>query len=182
MPSTIVNEQRVFPAPGEQVPKGCIVVTERLIREGDGSERNQFIWLRGSFVVVVPVDAEGCIFIKSEFKYARMEDLLTFPSGGIRPEEDPLDAAKRELKEEMGLEAEDFIELSLGGFCNSPDKSTELHFIYLARGVKKIEGYDPEPGEIFYYQKKGLPVTPLPRIALQRLALYEALRYLDSIS
>ncbi|EQD37257.1 NUDIX hydrolase, partial [mine drainage metagenome] len=41
--------------------------------------------------------------------------------------------ARRELKEELGLEAEEIIELS--GFLNSPGFCDEFSYLYLARGL-----------------------------------------------
>lgn len=178
MPKLLADE-RVFPLPNEPVPRGAIVVSKRLVEEDDGSTREQFIWVRGKFVVVVPMDECGSFILKEEFKYAQMQNLLTFPSGGIGVNEEPEDAARRELREELGMVADGFVSLSPYPIYNSPDKSTEHHFIFLARNTRPIEGVTPESGKIMVYSQDEMQHSVSVRIAIQRLALYEALRFVN---
>ena len=62
-------------------------------------------------VTVLPVDADGCVHLVRQFRYALGAESLEAPAGGIDEGEDPLAAAKRELKEEMGIEASDWTAL-----------------------------------------------------------------------
>ncbi len=180
----LVRDEQTFPVPGSEVPRGVITVTKRVVEEDDGSIREQFIWKRGGFVVVVPVDKDGSFLLKKEFKYAAMRDLLTFPSGGIKGSESPEEAAVRELKEELGV-AGRMILLSPEPLFNSPDKSTEYHFIFLALDVEEVDDGQREPGEIVRVEKRVARNFLRPaelgclRTALQRLAFYEALSFLS---
>ena len=184
MPKLLADE-RIFPPLDEPIPRGAIVVSKRIVQEDDGSTREQFIWVRGMFVVVVPVDGEGNFFLKKEFKYAQMQNLLTFPSGGIKVNEVPEDAAERELKEELGMDSDQFVLLSRESTYNSPDKSTESHFIFLAVNARRVDGFTPEQGEILKVGKAevrnllSLAIGGVKlRIALQRVALYDTLSFM----
>jgi ADP-ribose pyrophosphatase len=57
-------------------------------------------------VTVLPVDANGRVHLVRQFRYALGAESLEAPAGGVDEGESPLDAAKRELKEEMGIEAD----------------------------------------------------------------------------
>src|SRR5690606_33199265 len=54
---------------------------------------------------IVPVDDNGYIYLVGQFRYPLGEYSWEIPEGGGLLEHDPLDAAKRELKEETALVA-----------------------------------------------------------------------------
>jgi ADP-ribose pyrophosphatase len=56
-------------------------------------------------VSVLPLDSEGCVYLTDEFHYAVGRDTIETVSGGVEPSEEPLDAARRELREELGIQA-----------------------------------------------------------------------------
>lgn len=64
-----------------------------------------------SGVSVLPLDEFGFVYLTDEFHYALEQDALEVVSGAIDHEETPLDAAKRELEEELGIRAEEWINL-----------------------------------------------------------------------
>lgn len=56
-------------------------------------------------VCVVPVTDEGEVIMVRQFRYAFNQVLLEVPAGKLEPNEDPLEAALRELEEESGVVA-----------------------------------------------------------------------------
>ncbi len=170
----VLRKKKVFPPEGD-IRKGLINVFEFTIEENDGSVRSQFIWERGHFVVVVIIDEHDNLILKREFKYGQMRKLLTFVSGAIKKGEDPIMAALREMLEEVGMESDD-VRIFAGPLCNSPDKSTELHYFVIARNARFMSD-TRESGEIVrcpvamaHELLKANDFT----IAIQRLALHEA--------
>lgn len=59
-------------------------------------------------VSVLPVDDDGFIYLTKQFRYALGRIDLEVISGAINDESE-LEAAKRESKEELGIEAEEWI-------------------------------------------------------------------------
>lgn len=84
-------------------------------------------------VSVLALDAEDNVYLTEEFHYAVGRLTLETVSGGIDPGEGPLQTAKRELKEELGLEASEWIDMGMvDPLTGSLETPTGL---YLARGL-----------------------------------------------
>jgi 8-oxo-dGTP pyrophosphatase MutT (NUDIX family) len=62
--------------------------------------------VRGS--VVLPVGADGTVYLTKQFRYAIGRESVEVVGGAIDEEESPLEAAKRELREELGITAEEW--------------------------------------------------------------------------
>ena len=62
-------------------------------------------------VTVIAIDHEDTIITTNEFAYALEKNSFEVVSGRIDNNESPLECAKRELKEETGYEANEWIDL-----------------------------------------------------------------------
>ncbi len=62
-------------------------------------------------VSVLAVDDENRVYLTDEFHYGVGRNTIEVVSGGREPDETPFAAARRELEEELGIVAEDWIEL-----------------------------------------------------------------------
>jgi ADP-ribose pyrophosphatase len=69
--------------------------------------------LRG--ISVLPVDDAGMVYLTEEFHYGVGRETIEVVSGGIEAGEDALAAAKRELAEELGITAGEWLDL---GVCD----------------------------------------------------------------
>ena len=84
-------------------------------------------------VTLLPIDADGNVYFVEQFRIAARKELLELPAGKIETGEAPLDAAKREVREEIGMAAG---ELKLiGEFYMSPGYANEYMYCYLATGL-----------------------------------------------
>ena len=99
---------------------------------------------------VLPLDDKGQVYLVREFKYGIGEYSLEVISGGFNKDETPLAAAQRELAEETGLSATDWIDLG----CVHPFTTVVYspNHVFLARGLQR--GQDrPDPGEQLSVEK-----------------------------
>lgn len=64
-------------------------------------------------VAVLPVSDKGDVHLTRQFRYAIGRDSVEVASGAMEEDEEPLLAAQRELREELGLTAERWTELGM---------------------------------------------------------------------
>jgi ADP-ribose pyrophosphatase len=88
-------------------------------------------------VVIVALDDDRNVYLVRQYRYAIAKSLLELPAGTLEPGEAPLAAAKRELREEVGLVAAEW--RSLGSFFSSPGILNEELHVFLARGLTQEE-------------------------------------------
>jgi ADP-ribose pyrophosphatase len=69
---------------------------------------------------------------------------VNLPAGYLEPDEDPLEAAKRELLEETGYVAEYWS--FLGAFCADGNRGCGRAHIYLATGARRVA--EPDSGDL----------------------------------
>ena len=72
-----------------------------------------------------------------QFRYAMQQELWELPAGKLEKGEDPFEAAKRELGEECGLTADNYI--SLGQFYPTVGYDTEVISTWVATGLHKTQ-------------------------------------------
>jgi ADP-ribose pyrophosphatase len=108
------------------------VIEDKVIRP-DGSDGIYGVVRKGPGVMILPFDNEGNVYLIEEFKYPIGKDLLEVCAGALDESEDSLSAAKRELKEELGIEADEWIDLGMEyPFTSVMDAPCGM---YIARGL-----------------------------------------------
>ena len=86
-------------------------------------------------VCVVPVLPDGTTYMVRQYRYPFAEAVLEIPAGKLDAGEQPVDAANRELEEEIGMKASELI--YMGEFRPSVAYDMEVIHMYLARGLVK---------------------------------------------
>jgi ADP-ribose pyrophosphatase len=111
------------------------------VRLPNGKETRLEIIEHTGSVVLVPVDAMNAIWFVRQYRHATGGELLELPAGTVEPGEQPAACASRELREEIGMSANEIEHL--GAFYLAPGYSTEYMHVYLARDLR----IDPLPGD-----------------------------------
>jgi 8-oxo-dGTP pyrophosphatase MutT (NUDIX family) len=88
-------------------------------------------------VSVVAIDHHGLVSLIREFKYPIQKKIYSLPTGAVEKNETPLEAAKRELREEAGLVAQDWKQL--GYFYPVVGKSNFKGICFMATNLETVE-------------------------------------------
>ena len=107
------------------------------IAEVNGKEAWREVVHHPGASAVVAIDEDNRIIMEKQFRYALNDYLLEIPAGKLDAGEDPLVCAKRELEEETGIVASEWI--SLGTIATSPGFCNEVIHLYVAKGLSKGE-------------------------------------------
>ena len=102
-----------------------------ILPNGNPSKR-EIVEHRGG-VGIIPYDGKYIYMVK-QFRYAFKEELLEIPAGKREFDEKPIETAKRELFEEIGATAKEFI--YLGEFFPTVGYCEEIIYLYLAKDLK----------------------------------------------
>lgn len=139
------------------------------------------VHFKNTAIGVVPIDNEGNTWLVKQSRYTLNQITWEIPEGGCPQNEDPLTAAKRELEEEVGLQANHWSELMRLHLSNSV--TDELCIIFIARdlyaGKQQLEAtedieYKKIPlHEAIAMVKRGEITDGISVAALLRIALDE---------
>ena len=104
---------------------------------------------RGGVCILAFVD-DKVVMVK-QYRYAFQEELLELPAGKLEKDEDPYNAAIRELEEEVGLKAESLT--SLGYMYPTCGYSNEIIYLYKANNLTKVKRHldFDEDIDVYYY-------------------------------
>ena len=104
-------------------------------------------------VGVIAVDENRKVFMVSQYRIAARSMMLEIPAGKLEYGENPLECGKRELIEETGYSADEFVHL--GAYYATPGYCEEILNIYLARGLSFV-GQHLDEGEFLNVKKYDL--------------------------
>jgi len=107
-------------------------------------------------VTVVPLLPNGDVICVRQFRYPFGRELLEAPAGKMAPGEEPLHAARRELAEETGYAAGEW--LDLGDFYPSPGFCDEVLHLFLARDLSLGQAH---PDEDEFLAVEAIPLAEL---------------------
>lgn len=115
------------------------------------------VHFKNQAIGVVPIDNQGNTWLVKQSRYSLNQYTWEIPEGGCPQGESPLDAAKRELEEEVGLQAGEWQQLMTMHLSNSV--TDEFCLVFVAR--------DLFPGQ--------QQLEPSEDIELKKLPLVEAI-------
>jgi len=99
-----------------RLPNGKIATREKVTHPGA--------------VGIVPINSNREVYLVRQFRYPPGKILIEIPAGKLDKNENPADCARRELKEEIGAEGGNMV--NLANFYTTPGFCDELLRMYLA--------------------------------------------------
>ncbi|MCW2166383.1 ADP-ribose pyrophosphatase [Microbacterium hydrothermale] len=107
------------------------------VRYGDGEMTRQYVEHPGA-AAVVAIDDEGRVVLIQQYRHPIKERDWEIPAGLLDVAgEPPLETAKRELTEEVDLEADRWQHLL--SMHTTPGGNDEVVHLFLARGLREVE-------------------------------------------
>lgn len=131
--------------------------------ENPGGGKNQYghIQFKNIAVAILPLDEQGNTWLVGQNRYTLGEYSWELPMGGAPRSETPLEAARRELREETGLTASSWTEALRLHTSNSI--TDEVGVVFLATGLAQ--------GSTDFEETEDLTVRKLPVEEAIRMAL-----------
>lgn len=127
------------------------------VQKSNGTTTKREIVEHKDCVAVVVLDYKDNVILVKQYRKAVGKQLLEIPAGGIDDGEQPIEAVKRELQEEIGYLPNKIDKL--GGFYASPGYSTEYLHLYLATYLveSRLEAEDTDEIEVVRVPLSRIP-------------------------
>jgi ADP-ribose pyrophosphatase len=119
----------------EEIFDGKVLhVVKDTVELPNGASATREVALHIGAVAVIPITENGEAVVERQYRYPHGRIFLEIPAGKLDSKDEiPLEAAKRELREETGATAESFT--YLGKMIPSPAVLSEVIHLYLAEGL-----------------------------------------------
>ncbi|HPH95792.1 MAG TPA: NUDIX hydrolase [Anaerolineaceae bacterium] len=118
-------------------PNKYLTVENHVIKLPDGQVIPDWPWIIiPSAAIVLPMTSDGHFLCFRQTKYAVNGPTLATVGGMLEPGEAPIEAARRELLEEMGCEAQEWV--SLGNHILDPNRGIATMHLFLALKTVKV--------------------------------------------
>ena len=128
------------------------VRVDHVVNPGGGENEYGYVHFKNRAVAIVALDNEGNTWLVGQQRYTLGEYSWELPMGGAPLDENPVDAAKRELAEETGLRARLWSEVMILHPSNSI--TDEVGIVYIAEGLTQ--------GETEFEETEDLEIRMLP--------------------
>ncbi|MCR4435534.1 MAG: NUDIX hydrolase [Clostridiales bacterium] len=145
-----------------EVYKGGIISVNVLdVVLPDGKRAKRDVVRHPGASVIIPLSEDSELYMVRQFRKPIERETLELPAGKLDSGEDPKECAKRELKEETGLEAEEMKPLI--SLYSTPGFSDEILHMFVATGLKEGKACADED-EFISWEK--IPVKKLVDMVL----------------
>jgi ADP-ribose diphosphatase len=140
----------------EVLKNKLFTVVEEVAHDSSGFEIKRSIVRHPGSAVMLAVDKKDRILLVKQFRLPAEKDLWELPAGRIDPGESPLQAAKRELREETGYQAKKWSKLI--SYWASPGYVAEKMNLFLAQDLTAGEQHPTEDEriEIKWFKRKQI--------------------------
>ncbi|GIV33162.1 MAG: DNA mismatch repair protein MutT [Chitinophagales bacterium] len=128
-PWTTLSEKIVYDNPWMQVRE------YRVINPAGKASLYGIVSAKHLAIGIIPLDAQNNTWLVGQYRYPLKAYSWEIVEGGGKPDIDPVESARRELKEETGLEARHYTKIMEMHTSNCI--SDEKAIIYVARGISE---------------------------------------------
>jgi len=130
------------------------VLEDRVVNPSGGQNDYGHVRFKNRAVAIIPIDDANNTWLVGQDRYTLAEYSWELPMGGAPKNEDPLQAAKRELREETGIRAAQWTELMRLHISNSITDEEGLVFV-----AKELRHGETDFEETEKLEIRRLPLT-----------------------
>ncbi len=112
-------------------------VTKDIVALENGTQATRELTHHNGGACIVPYTDKGEIYMVRQFRYPFGKEVWELPAGKLEKGEDPFLAAQRELEEECGVTAKNYV--SLGEFYPTVGYCTETIYMWVATDLTKTQ-------------------------------------------
>ena len=122
--------------------------------------RDFFVVDAPDWINIIPLTDDRRVVMVRQYRFGVEDFTLEIPGGMCDGDEAPIDAARREMREESGYAARAIV--PLGWVHPNPAIQTNRCHSFLARGAHLVGEPDPDPDEAF--EISTVPLDDVPRL------------------
>jgi len=123
---------------------GLLKVKRDEVRLPDGAIAWREYVLHPGAALILPVFDDGSVLLERQYRYPKQRHFIEIPAGKLEAGEEPLATARRELIEECGYEASEWMKIA--ALDPTIGYSNEVIHLYAARGLHHV-GAQLDEGE-----------------------------------
>lgn len=146
------------------------VLEDHVTNPGGGENQYGHVHFKNRAIAIVPIDMHGNTWLVGQQRYTLGEYSWELPMGGGPLDEQPIEAAKRELQEETGLTAARWTELMKLHMSNSI--TDEVGYVFVAEDLTQ--------GKTAFEETEDLEIKTLP--LAEAVAMIEQGEITDAMS
>ncbi len=126
----------------------------------DGPAKDYWVVEAPDWINIIPLTDDGRVVLVRQYRFGIEGFTLEIPGGMCEGAEPPLDAARRELREETGYDAREIV--PLGWVHPNPAVQTNRCHSFLALGAHPAG--DPRPDEDEAFEVSTVPLDRIPSL------------------
>ena len=119
--------------------------TDTTLSPRTGAEHDFYVIESSDWVNVIPITTDQQVVMVKQYRHGSRQVTLEIPGGLVDPGDTPEKAASRELLEETGYQATEWVKL--GAVSPNPAIFSNRCHTFLARNLTKVSGQTPDQTE-----------------------------------
>jgi 8-oxo-dGTP pyrophosphatase MutT (NUDIX family) len=125
-----------------------------------GVEHDFYIIESRDWINIIPLTSDHQVVMVKQYRHGSKEVTLEIPGGLLDPGDTPESAAARELLEETGYQAKEYVKI--GMVSPNPAIFSNRCYTYLARNIEKVD--DPTPDQTEDIEVVLIPLVDIPKM------------------